>query len=828
MESTPTSTSQIKVGTIVQAYGFPMLSGFKGENFYKVLSIDGDSATFARTNEVGDVGNLGDNTFSAKLSDVYKAIESVKNGNSGNGITIWKEETTDAIPGGLAKGMSINDIAKKHNVNVSDLVDEFKKGIKVEMEHTTDVKVAKEISLDHLFEDPKYYTKLSSVETPTSIKESNSKEISDIAALTSTRSDAVQKFIDNNKLNAIKLFKYLKSGKLKDRMDFITALSGTPGNKIQKQIISKFQMSESLKEEAEGAYYKPKLADIIKNSYHILKNLNDNDDLEAWVQDKITIAQHNMDAINGYMKSDDTMDDVKEAYDINTNNIKVGDTLIPKFGKHDAKRIFTVLTVSPKYVTVKDKFGKEHEIHALNNYEVSNTPKNMKNEEVNPTVNLSNKELAALALLVGFKKGQNGIGRELERLDFPEFNDMKQSLIKKGVLNKAGAITSDSRKYWEKAMGGNISPSQIHQWNKKLGISMKDKTYESIQEASSSVYTDWDEYVNPFYILVKLKNGKTIKISKGKKPGSAKVYQALLQAFNDNRYDITDKIVAKMSQRLGQDGEAIAGENINEASTKNSALDDALIVAGKIDSAIKYGTAVTFPKGKTIKVYLDDNPDKEMKIAKKIAASYGWKLISSKSNSDALYFEKNTNENINEASVGVLQKQFAKVVDDIEDALHKFKASKGGPMADKFIKQLKDLNAKKKQLEKDIDTAVSGLYKDAELKLTESAVDFIVNGTITEIQRINEANFILYHTSFTSAAESAREYAFKQGYKIDEDDWMQEVGFGGKTGRGRPSIGKTNSFTVGLLKNDKPQKKALHFQVYGMESGKYELNVYIS
>jgi hypothetical protein len=70
----------------------------------------------------------------------------------------------DKIAGGLAKGLSLNDIAEKHGVSVDVMVAEFKKGIAVEMEHTTDREVAKEIALDHLFEDPKYYTKLSSVE----------------------------------------------------------------------------------------------------------------------------------------------------------------------------------------------------------------------------------------------------------------------------------------------------------------------------------------------------------------------------------------------------------------------------------------------------------------------------------------------------------------------------------------------------------------------------------------------------------------------------------------------------------------------------------------
>jgi hypothetical protein len=74
------------------------------------------------------------------------------------------KEGEDNIPGGLAKGMTLNDIAEKHGVSVDVLVAEFKKGIQTEMEHTTDREMAKEITLDHLFEDPQYYTKLATVE----------------------------------------------------------------------------------------------------------------------------------------------------------------------------------------------------------------------------------------------------------------------------------------------------------------------------------------------------------------------------------------------------------------------------------------------------------------------------------------------------------------------------------------------------------------------------------------------------------------------------------------------------------------------------------------
>jgi hypothetical protein len=61
--------------------------------------------------------------------------------------------------------------------------------------------------------------------------------------------------------------------------------------------------TKNLKEEQEGKYYKPKLQNIIQNSQEILNNLDDNAELDAWIQDKITIAEHNMSAILEYMKS---------------------------------------------------------------------------------------------------------------------------------------------------------------------------------------------------------------------------------------------------------------------------------------------------------------------------------------------------------------------------------------------------------------------------------------------------------------------------------------------------------------------------------------------
>jgi hypothetical protein len=72
------------------------------------------------------------------------------------------------------------------------------------------------------------------------LKETASKEAMGIAGFTGTRGIAVQKFIDDFNLNSKKLFNFIAKGKLKDRMDFTTAISGRPGNKYQGNFVGMF------------------------------------------------------------------------------------------------------------------------------------------------------------------------------------------------------------------------------------------------------------------------------------------------------------------------------------------------------------------------------------------------------------------------------------------------------------------------------------------------------------------------------------------------------------------------------------------------------------
>lgn len=62
---------------------------------------------------------------------------------------------------------SPSEIAKYHNVNLDIILQQLRKGIKVEYEHTSDFDTAKEIALDHLKEFPDYYDRLEKAEEVT-------------------------------------------------------------------------------------------------------------------------------------------------------------------------------------------------------------------------------------------------------------------------------------------------------------------------------------------------------------------------------------------------------------------------------------------------------------------------------------------------------------------------------------------------------------------------------------------------------------------------------------------------------------------------------------
>ena len=104
-------------------------------------------------------------------------------------------------------------------------------------------------------------------------------------------------------------------------------------------------------------------------------------------------------------------------------------------------------------------------------------------------------------------------------------------------------------------------------------------------------------------------------------------------------------------------------------------------------------------------------------------------------------------------------------------------------------------------------------------ELNENQINTIVKNVLMEIKDSYE----IYHNTYTSAINAAKSYAEKKGYEINDDDSFRQIG----TGPRKPQEGKTNRFSIELLKDGKVQKKHLQIQVYGMKT-KYELNCYIN
>ena len=74
----------------------------------------------------------------------------------------------DKLKGGLADNKQPKDFNQKS----------LKQGMKVEAEHTTDGDIAREIAMDHLSEDSKYYKRLSKMEKGAKREKTRSKKTS--------------------------------------------------------------------------------------------------------------------------------------------------------------------------------------------------------------------------------------------------------------------------------------------------------------------------------------------------------------------------------------------------------------------------------------------------------------------------------------------------------------------------------------------------------------------------------------------------------------------------------------------------------------------------
>lgn len=102
--------------------------------------------------------------------------------------------------------------------------------------------------------------------------------------------------------------------------------------------------------------------------------------------------------------------------------------------------------------------------------------------------------------------------------------------------------------------------------------------------------------------------------------------------------------------------------------------------------------------------------------------------------------------------------------------------------------------------------------KKIQIKKTKKGLDIVES----------KSEYTVSHKTFSSAVQHARDVAEKRGFQVDDDDWDRKVALGPK----KPSSGKTNTYSIELMKNGKSVKQKLQMQVY-YDEGRYELNMYI-
>jgi hypothetical protein len=141
---------------------------------------------------------------------------------------------------------------------------------------------------------------------------------------------------------------------------------------------------------------------------------------------------------------------------------------------------------------------------------------------------------------------------------------------------------------------------------------------------------------------------------------------------------------------------------------------------------------------------------------------------------------------------------------------------KGGARITKSGKMNKqDVEALKNRIKRD--KAWGGITK--KVKLPEESVVAKV------LDRMSEAKdgYTINHKTFSSAVQHAEEVVNKRGFEVDPEEWDHKVSMGPR----KPGAGKTNSYTIALMKNGKETRRKLQMQVY-YDEGRYELNMYIS
>jgi hypothetical protein len=228
---------------------------------------------------------------------------------------------------------TVEQIAKKHRMDVSDIQKQLDMGAPIEHEHTKNQKLSVKIALQHLDEIPDYYTRLKKMEASAKKEHKKFKDV--VEAKKMKGEDPCWKGYEM-------IGKKKKGGKevpncvpVKEEMgmrycpkcekdetrdvcrygpkywDMFSLPSRLSPNQMKFSIAQVHPANESKEPDHEYSMARSELSTIISAAKRLRGKLNGEGNIEAWVQSKITKAADYIDAAADYLDSGEH--DVKEA-----------------------------------------------------------------------------------------------------------------------------------------------------------------------------------------------------------------------------------------------------------------------------------------------------------------------------------------------------------------------------------------------------------------------------------------------------------------------------------------------------------------------------------
>ena len=228
---------------------------------------------------------------------------------------------------------TVEQIAKKHRMDVSDIQKQLDMGAPIEHEHTKNQKLAVEIALQHLDEFPDYYTRLKKMEASAKKEHKKFKDV--VEAKKMKGEDPCwkgYKMIGKKKKggkevpNCVPVEEQMgmrycpKCEKDETReecrygpkyWDMFSIPSSLSQNQIKFSIAQVHPANESKEPDHEYSMARSELSTIISAAKRLRGKLNGEGNIEAWVQSKITKAADYIDSAADYFESGEH--NVKEA-----------------------------------------------------------------------------------------------------------------------------------------------------------------------------------------------------------------------------------------------------------------------------------------------------------------------------------------------------------------------------------------------------------------------------------------------------------------------------------------------------------------------------------